>query len=270
LNIGDWMFAAERKKRIKRYLLENKKADVISLSNLLSVSSVTIRRDLQGLEDDEFLIRTHGGAILNEEDSLYNYKTKEDKGIGDKFIKEKTIIGQIASLIIPDNSSVILCPGSTCEYIASSIKTKQNLRAVTMDINVLLALATDSNNNTLSVIVPGGELDIPNMQIAGSMSEQMLGGMHFDFAIAEVDGISIESGYSVQSYSKASIINKVIGLSSQVIAVCDHSKFEKHSLFNVGDIRAFPKVISTESTPDKFKEFFYNNNIQLLTTFDVY
>lgn len=264
------MFAAERKKRIKRYLLENKKTDVVTLSNLLGVSSVTIRRDLQDLEDDGFLIRTHGGAILNEEDSIDDYRIKDDSGIGEKFIKEKSIIGQIASLIIPDNSSVVLCPGKTCEYIASAIKTKQNLRAVTMDINVLLALMKDANNSTLSIMVPGGEIDIPNMQIAGSMSEQLLSSMHFDYAIIEVDGISIEKGYSVQSFSKASIINKVIGLSSQVIAVCDHSKFDQQSLFQIGDIRAFSKVISTESTPDKFKEFYYNNNIQLLTTFDVY
>lgn len=264
------MFAAERKKRIKRYLIENKKTDVATLGNLLGVSNVTVRRDLQDLEDDGFLLRTHGGAILNEEDSLDNYKTKQDTGLGEKFIKEKTIIGQIASLIIPDNSSVVLCPGKTCEYIASAIRTKQNLRAVTMDINVLLALMQDVNNSTLSIIVPGGEMDIPNMQIAGSMSEQMLSTMHFDYAIVEVDGISVEKGYSVKSFSKASIINKVIGLSSHVIAVCDHDKFDKQSLFHIGDIRAFSQVISTESTPDKFKEFYYNNNIQLLTTFDVY
>lgn len=264
------MFAAERKKRIKRYLLENKKTDVTTLSNLLGVSSVTIRRDLQDLEDDEFLIRTHGGAILNEEDSLDDFKSRDENSGNEMFIKEKSIIGQIASLIIPDNSSVVLCPGKTCEHIASAIKAKQNLRAVTMDINVLIALAKDANNATLSIMVPGGELDIPNLQIAGSMSEQMLGSMHFDYAIVEVDGISLEKGYSVQSFSKASIINKVVGLSDQVIAVCDHSRFDQQSLFQIGDIRAFSKVISTESTPDKFKEFYYNNNIQLLTTFDVY
>ncbi|WP_052327937.1 DeoR family transcriptional regulator [Thermoclostridium stercorarium] len=60
------MFAAERIRIIKNYLLKEHKVSVAKLSELLNVTEVTIRRDLEKLEKEGFLERTHGGAILKE------------------------------------------------------------------------------------------------------------------------------------------------------------------------------------------------------------
>ena len=59
------MFAAERLKIIRQYLQANGQLEVTSISTMLGVSEVTIRRDLERLEQENFLIRTHGGALLN-------------------------------------------------------------------------------------------------------------------------------------------------------------------------------------------------------------
>ena len=264
------MYAEERKKRIKRTLLENQRIDVNTLSKLLNVSRVTIRRDLQELDEEGFLIKTHGGAILPGEDETAAAKGSSDFENGDEFSREKEIMGQIAQLTIPDGASVFLCPGSVCEYIAASIKSKPNLRVITTDIKVFLALITDNTNNSLSVMLPGGELDLVNMRLSGSITEQTLENMFFDYAIVEVDGISLERGYSTENASKFSIIKRAISQSNQTIIVCDHSKFDKQSLLNIGGIDMFSKVISTEKTPQKYKDYYFNNNIQLFTTFDVY
>jgi DeoR/GlpR family transcriptional regulator of sugar metabolism len=55
------MFAAERLRIIRSYVLEKKKASVAEISRMLGVSEVTIRRDLEALDEEGFLIRTHGG-----------------------------------------------------------------------------------------------------------------------------------------------------------------------------------------------------------------
>ena len=64
------MFAAERLKIIRQYLQANGQLEVTSISTMLGVSEVTIRRDLERLEQENFLIRTHGGALLNTDLSL--------------------------------------------------------------------------------------------------------------------------------------------------------------------------------------------------------
>ena len=165
---------------------------------------------------------------------------------------------------------MMLCSGNTCEYIAAAIKDKLNLRVVTNDINILLSIASNKNNGTINVILPGGEVDLGSLQLSGSVTESMLEGMYFDYSFIEVDGVSIERGYSVDDFSKASIIKKVMGLSKEVIAVCAQESFENQAFYHIGQITTFEKVISTEHTPEEFKTFYYNSNIQLLTTFDVY
>ena len=77
----DAMFANERRNYIKKLILQNKKIEVFRLSTQLGVSEVTIRKDLEYLENTGFLIRTHGGAVLNEafvKTMLKNAGLKED------------------------------------------------------------------------------------------------------------------------------------------------------------------------------------------------
>jgi len=263
------MYAEERKKRIKRVLVESKSIDVITLSELLNVSKVTIRRDLKELHEEGFLIKTHGGAILPDEDRVY-LDSKPSLDNSEDYDHELEIMGQIAKLIIKDGASVFLCPGKACEAIATSIREKNNMRVVTTDICVLIALASGDQRNGINVTIPGGDLDLPNMSISGAITEQMLDNMFFDYAFIEVDGVSIERGYFVETAAKFSTVKKVIEQSNQTIIVCDHMKFDKQSMFNLGDIKSFSKVISTEKIPQRYKDFYFNNNIQLFTTFDVY
>lgn len=70
------MFAIERQNKIKEILFKEKRVDVSELSKLFEVTEVTIRRDLAKLEQDGFLIKTYGGAVLNEE--AFKYATKDE------------------------------------------------------------------------------------------------------------------------------------------------------------------------------------------------
>ena len=73
------MFAAERQNKIKEILTEYKQINVSSLSSILNVTETTVRKDLEALEKEGFLFKTHGGAILNErhldiQEGVYAYR----------------------------------------------------------------------------------------------------------------------------------------------------------------------------------------------------
>jgi DeoR family transcriptional regulator, fructose operon transcriptional repressor len=260
------MFAAERIRLIKKILLEKKKADVASLSNILRVSEVTIRRDLEKLDDENFLVRTHGGAILNEE--ILNSDNSHFESIIDTHFSEKSLIGQIASYMVNDNDTIILGPGSTCQHIARHIRNKKNIKVVTTDINIATELLSDASN--IRVVLVGGEVDPSSLQLSGSITEQILSNIFVNRAFIEVDGIHLTKGYSTESMEKASVIRKIMSVSRDVVAVSDYSKFNNPSFCYLGDITTFTKVISNEQTPENFKNFFFEHNIQLITTFNVY
>ncbi len=261
------MFAVERIKKIKEILYERKKVDVITLSNELSVSDVTIRRDLEKLESENFLTRSHGGAVLNEHlESIDNGITLP---LDTTNANEKNIIGKICSYMVNDNDTIVLGPGNTCRFIAKHLQDKRNIKVVTSDILVAAELAQSSNTD-IRIVLVGGELQLPNYQLVGKITENNLKNFYVNVAFIEVDGIKIDRGYSVESMEKESIIKEIASISKEVIAVCDYTKFDNISFTPLGPITMFKKLVSNEQTPDIFKKFYFDNNIQLITTFDIY
>jgi DeoR/GlpR family transcriptional regulator of sugar metabolism len=111
------MFAIERIRIIKNYLIENKQVEVNQLSQMLGVSEVTIRRDLEKLESDEFLTRTHGGAVLGSAKELTS------DNIDASLLKDYNEISKIAIRMINDGDVIMLTNGEINYFeILKSIK----------------------------------------------------------------------------------------------------------------------------------------------------
>lgn len=109
------MLVAERLKKIKEILLQKKHIDVATLAELLSVSEVTIRRDLDRLESEGFLIKTYGGAILKEEAAkILSPTISEDS--------EKEAIAKVCSYMIESNQAIILAGGNILRLVPKYIK----------------------------------------------------------------------------------------------------------------------------------------------------
>ena len=75
------MFAIERVKIIKNHLIKDQKVSVAKLSELFNVTEVTIRRDLEKLEKEGFLKRTHGGAVLISYVEESPYEDEQDESL---------------------------------------------------------------------------------------------------------------------------------------------------------------------------------------------
>lgn len=58
------MLQLERQKLILEYLKQNRKATTNELSEMLGVSTTTIRTDLNQMDKEKLLTKTHGGALL--------------------------------------------------------------------------------------------------------------------------------------------------------------------------------------------------------------
>ena len=74
----------KRQTKILELLTQNKKIEVTKLSELLGVSQVTIRKDLDALSESGMLIREHGYATLNKSDDMnirlaYHYEQKQKR-----------------------------------------------------------------------------------------------------------------------------------------------------------------------------------------------
>jgi len=131
------MFAVERINILKSYLRERGKLDVHSMSELLSVSEVTVRRDLEKLETEGFLTRMHGGAIIKGKE-----KPAPSPGQGPEYAKEeldREEIARVAFLMVKDNDVIMLMNGPIALCLARMLEKRVNVTVLTNDIQVVIA-----------------------------------------------------------------------------------------------------------------------------------
>lgn len=259
------MFAVERIRLIKELLTDKKHIDVSTLSSLLNVSEVTIRRDLEKLENQGFLTRTHGGAVINDtsvyEDIPYDIDTE------DPLLQYRNEISDIAVQLIEDNDVILLSPGPTNLQIAKKLSSKRNVTILTNDLNIAGEL---SNNAANKVILPGGDLDSSTLTLSGKLTEENIRNFYVNQAFIEVDGVSLVRGYTLQDINKTSVVKEMLNISHNKVIVCTYKAFDFIAFSQLAPISMPNKVITNPQIPDNYKNYFFENNIQLFTAFNTY
>lgn len=259
------MFAPERIRTIKGIVLDKKHINVSDLSSMLNVSEVTIRRDLEKLESENFLTRTHGGAIINDK---YQFSDEEYTDVDDDpYYEQRIEISEIAAHMVEDHDVILLSPGLTNLYIAKKIISKRNITVLTNDLSIASELAA---NASIKVIIPGGDLDSSSMTLSGKLTEENIRNFFVSKAFIEVEGVSLQRGYTVQSIDRASVLNEMVGITKERIIVCPFKCFNNIAFSQIGPLTMANKVITNPSIPDLYKNYFFENNIQLFTAFNSY
>ena len=140
------MLAAERRGLILEKLHEEKSVVVSELSREFEVSEETIRRDLEKLSEEGQVVKSYGGAVINENTSIdmpFNVRKKKN-------IAGKQAIADIIKGLIDDGDHIILDPSTTAVFIAKALKEKKHLTVITNSIEVMIELSDVSDWNIIS------------------------------------------------------------------------------------------------------------------------
>ena len=144
------LFAEERQAQILKTLKAEHKVFVPALCELFDVSPVTIRNDLNYMQEKGLLKRTHGGAVLKS-------KIGYEENVAEKLSKnqrQKEKIAELAVSYVEDGDIIALDTGTTMLAFAKKLTEKKNLTIVTNDLNI--AAYFDSNKEDITVILLGG------------------------------------------------------------------------------------------------------------------
>jgi DeoR family fructose operon transcriptional repressor len=260
------VFAIERIKIIKNYLIENKQLEVNILSKMLNVSEVTIRRDLEKLEKEGFITRTHGGAILNSNSTISHETTSED--VSYEETTEYNDIADIAIEMINDDDVIMLSNGIINLSIAKKLTNKRNVTVVTNDILIASELI---NNQTVKVILLGGVMDYSTKSVFGTLTIDNLNLFFVNKLFIEVNGISSNLDVTVSSINMASLIQASIKNSNERIVLCSSEAFKKNSFYKIGKLSEITeKIITSSNISDGCKKEIFDNNIQLFTSINAF
>ena len=259
------MFGVERIQKIRDILLVKKHINVSTLSAILQVSEVTIRKDLEKLEMEGFIKKSRGGAILND-DMVEQSNILSKPPLPAFWTAEEQTIGNIAALHVEDGNSIFLGVGSTCQHVALSILEKKNVNVVTNDLVIAKILAA---NRSISVLVLGGIYYDDTMSLSGDVALQYLSGIHVDKAFLSVDGIHLNNGITIARYDQLNIYKYIVERADKYFLLADYTKIGKVSFVKLGDIDFAKTIITNENIPLEYKAYFFDNDIQIFSSYQI-
>jgi DeoR family transcriptional regulator of aga operon len=202
---------AERLSAILEGLSADGSVEVTDLATRFDVSAATIRRDLELLEEQRLLARTHGGAVPMG--VLYELPLRYK---GARHHDEKRKIAQAAAASIADGMAVGLTGGTTCTEVARELVDRERLTVVT---NAELAVRPN-----LKLVVTGGTARPESYELVGPLAEQALSQLHLDLVVIGVDGIDADAGCTTHHEVEAHTDLALIERAERVIVVADSSK----------------------------------------------
>lgn len=219
-----------RQEEILKRLNEKGYVNVVDLCETHNVSTVTIRKDLNFLENEKLLHRTHGGA---SKQPIYAF----DRDVNDKEelqVKQKQQIAKEALKYINNNDYIILGSGSTIHYLARIITGFQKLTVLTPSLRVSLELCKDTNIDTIQL---GGDIRNSATSVVGPIAEAILSQFSCNKLFLGTDGLHLDFGLSTSNAMEAHLNQAMIDVAEKVIVLADSTKM---------NIRGFGKICNLD------------------------
>ena len=254
------MLVAERRNHILGLLKANKSITVSDLCTACDASEATIRRDLAWLEANGKLERTHGGAVVNpserifEEDMLTLREGKE--------LHEKQIIAKKAFDLIHDYDSIVLDAGTTTFELARLIgQSDLHLTIITNSMIVFKELA---NNPNVELIILGGKVRRNTLASVGSVAVELMQRLYVDKAFVGTNGVGLSEGFTTSDMDEASIKRAMLMAAKQRIILADHTKFNKVYMNQFASSSMVDTLISDVQESELLNSFIEHYDIKVL------
>jgi DeoR family transcriptional regulator of aga operon len=232
----------ERRREILDALHRDGRVLVKDLARRFRISQITIRKDLEFLDGQGVIQRTHGGALPLRAGALLDPTVREKEKL---HRKQKMQIAMAASRLVEQGQSVLLDSGTTTMAIARALKGMAQLTVITNALNIAAELA----GTNIDVILTGGMLRKNSFSLVGPLAERTLRQLSADLLFLGVDGFDTKAGLFTPNLLESEVNRAMVEISRRTIAVCDSSKFGRRSLCNIMPVTMVHEVITDRQIP---------------------
>ncbi len=255
------MLAIERHEKILEFLKQIDPITIRELSQLLQVSSNTIRTDVAELEKSGAILKVHGAISLPT--SNLN-AIKNDIGIRyAKNINEKRLIAtEIMKTIPKDTDFSMFIDSSTSALEVAHLLSKTNIQCtiITHFSNIAQILGHLQN---ISIIFCGGSWWGCENCTIGTETVTQLDSFKSNIALIGCTSLDLENGIYNGNIETVPVKQKMIENAEETWLLCDSSKFGYPSLQKICNFDAISRVFTDKEPENKWKKFFNKMNIIL-------
>lgn len=239
------MLPLERQNLILQILEKKQAITVEELCATLYSSGATIRRDLQVLENNGMIRRTHGGAVHIENSSKdFPMTLRENENL-----TAKDQMAQRAFSLIRDGQTLFLDSSSTVCRLARRLTGFQHLRVITNGLKTASILA---DMDGIEVYGTGGRLRDNAMSFTGGQAVDFVQQFNADYAFISCRGVDPEVGITDSDESEATLKRCYIHNSRRVVLLCDSSKLGQRYFCKIAPLDGIWKIITNVQLPSEY------------------
>lgn len=237
--------AISRQKEITDRLRAEGRVSVIGLAEALGVSVVTIRNDLEALEQQQLLSRLRGGAIALHPPRTARAASAPASGLDE----ENQRIGAMAASLVHPGETVIIDAGATTLALARALPPSlQDVTVVTPALDVALELDAHPG---IKVILTGGTLAKSQRTLIPPFATSLLRQINADVAFLTCAGVDAKRGFTTPSSEEAEVKQAIAAAASRTIMLADHTKLGHVATAKIIDLAEAERLITdTGADPD--------------------
>lgn len=230
---------------------------VVDLANSLAVSDATVRRDLEAMQHQGLLTRTHGGAMLPQM-AAFEISFDESRT---RALSEKQAIGLLAAQQVREGETIIIESGSTTLEMARCLGEFNQLTVMTNSLAICKELA---NNPGIEILVLGGALRRQSASLVGNWVVEILKNVRVDVAFLGANGISAAFGISAPNVYTALTRKAMMDAAHRRVALADHSKLGVEALYRVAAVDELTMLITDSQATSEQLAQLRNAHVEVL------
>lgn len=250
------MIKAERQKLIIELLNRDEIVKVSDITKKISVTDMTVRRDLQELEEKGLLIRVHGGAKSISEKKLTDTELShlEKKDI---HLNEKIEIAKLVADNIFEGDTVFLGSGTTLELVYDYL-TISYAKIITNSIYVFNKFKDDAQ---FDLILIGGTYRPKTGAFVGTIANDFVSSIHVQKAFIGVNALEQDGIYN-SNEDEGLTQSHILNSAQKKYIVADHSKFDKRDFYRFYNLSEVDFLLTDSAiNEEKYKNYSFFTKI---------
>ena len=245
---------SKRDMQILDALTAERRVEVAVLSDLLGVSEVTVRKDLDALQAKGLVVREHGFATLANPNDVggrlaYHYK-------------EKLRIARAAAELVPDDSTVMIESGSCCALLARELADTRDGVTIVTNSAFIASYVRDSTHVTCTLL--GGTYQRDSQVMVGPLVRTCAAELYVDRLFIGADGWIESVGPTNADQMRADAVRSMAASAAEVVVLTESEKFGQRGAVPMRLPGKRLSVITDASIADNWRESLIRDGVDVL------
>lgn len=241
-----------RQNQIVQLVNERKRIQVTELVELIGVSGVTIRQDLNLLEQEGYLKRVHGAATTLQSDDI-------DNRLEVHFNVKQSLANKAADLVAR-NETVLIEGGSANALLARTLAERGDVTIVTPSAYIAHLI----RNTSANIILLGGVYQHQGESLVGPLTKLCIENIHFSTAFLGVDGFHQDTGFTSRDMMRADIASTILAKQRRNIILTDSSKFGQIYPSTIGRFDQISILLTDDNASQSDLSFLKQQGIEVI------